>query len=64
MAERSSDKPTSRETHRGAPGKEPRPPLPMSYRRKLGNEDVNSNPHGNGPVCTDNMVRNNQGKKY
>jgi|GEM_PF-2834465 len=55
----------SRNGERGRPpGAEPKPPLRMQQRHKYGHTDLMDNPHGDGPVRKDVLIKNNERKTY
>ena len=63
MAKHETDHPKNSERGR-VPGAEPKPPLRMQYRHKLGHTDLMANPHGDGPVRKDVLVQNGEKKTY
>ena len=63
MALRDTDHPKNSERIR-TPGADPKPPLRMQQRHKLGHTDLMANPHGDGPVRKEVLVRNDERKTY
>ena len=63
MAKRETDHPGNSERGR-LPGIDPKPPLRMQQRHKRGFTDLMGNPHGDGPVRKDVLVKNNERKTY
>ena len=63
MAQREADH--SNNSERGRPaGQQPKPPIRMQQRAKYGHDDLMENPHGDGPVNKDVLVKNNGRKTY